>query len=441
MKISAGSFLIMSAVTLSMADIAVTTNARTNLQVTIYRDFGIVKDTRTVNLLQGANRIRFEDVATRIQESTAEFTWNGKSPLEILGQTYEFDLMSPVKLLEKYIGKELEIVPSNGNFLDTIPQKAELISIHEDQPVFRVGTKITFGQIGRILFPYVPENLYTKPTLITDVVSQERQDIELIAEYATDSISWNAVYYFSANTKDATGKLGGWIQFDNRSGFVCKDAAVTFVAGYAHQVRNEQQSQNFNNQRKKAGDFYFYSINHPITLMDNQKKQIEWIPEVKIKYQPGYCAEFYDTGAVSEGEVYTVAQIENKQENNLGLPLPGGIVRVSKSDVQQNDWFVGEDLIDDIKSNSSFELKINAITDIVATRKKINEQGNGCNFIIEIKNNKEKECTVTVREPKLHGSSIVSNDKFSLDGSTVIWKVRVPAGQSSKVSYSLQKKG
>ena len=439
MRLNPFSIFIFAIVFFSAADIAVTTKARKNLQVTIYRDFGIVKDVRTVSLLKGSNRIRFEDVATGIKESTADFSWSGSRALDVLGQTYEFDLVSPTKLMEKYIGKELEIIPYNSNIVDTIPQVAELISIHGEEPVFRIGTKITYGQIGRILFPYVPENLFTKPTLILDVESQERQDIELTAQYVVDGISWNAVYSFDVNTKDATGNFGGWIQFDNQSGLSCKDAKIIFVAGYAHRI-SENDADLRRRTEKETGNFYFYSINRPVTLQDNQKKQIEWITGAKIKYQPGFCAEFFDSGMVSSGTVYSVAHIDNNQQNNLGLPLPGGIVRVSKSDAQQNSWFIGEDLLEDTKSNTAFDLKINAIQDIVATKRRVVEQGKNNNFITEIKNLKDKECIITVRDFCYPGYSIFSNDKFVLKSNYVEWKVRVLPGQVYRINFSLQKR-
>ena len=137
------------------ADIAVTVDARKDLQLTVYRDFGVVKDIRKINLPDGANRIRFEGVATGINTESVNLEWKSGTGIELIGQSYEFDLVSPVKLMEKYVGREIEIVPRKDQWPDTGLQIAELISIHGQEPVFRIGTKITFGDIGRILFPYI----------------------------------------------------------------------------------------------------------------------------------------------------------------------------------------------------------------------------------------------------------------------------------------------
>lgn len=436
MKVAGIGFLIIMLVGACFSDIAVTSKARKSLQVTVYRDFGVVQDVRKVSLLKGSNRIRFEEVATGIQESSAKISWSGPEKLTVLGQSYEFDLISPVKLMEKYIGKELEIIPSGTN--DTAPKVAELISINGEQPVFRIGTKITFGQIGRILFPYLPDNLYTKPTLIWDVESQERQDIEVTTEYTTEGFEWKALYSLDLNMKDSSAVFSGAILFDNHSGVFCKDAMITFVTGNAHRIKNEKCRNS--GLEKKYGDFYFYTINRPVTISDNQKKQLEWIPETKIKFQPKLIVEFADSDQITSGECWNAAHIENNQSNALGLPFPGGVVRVSRKDSQGKNWYVGDDCMDDVKSNVSFDAKINTVTDITATRKKVIEQGKGDNYIIEVKNNKKKTSQVLIRDYACAGQRLTSNhNNYSEKNSYIEWSIRLEPEQSTKINYSLSK--
>jgi hypothetical protein len=427
--------LIAAVIVAGFSDIAVTSKARKSLQITVYRDFGIVQDVRKVSLLKGSNRIRLEEVATGIQESSAEISWTGPEKLTVLGQAYEFDLVSPAKLMEKYIGKELEIIPSNSN--DTVPKVAELISINGEEPVFRIGTQITFGQIGKILFPYVPDNLYTKPTLIWDVESQERQDIEITAEYTTEGIAWKALYSLDINTKDSTALLSGAILLDNHSGVFCKDAMITFVTGNVHRIKNDENEQiSFG---KRYGDFYFYTINRPVTIQDNQIKQLEWIPETKIKCQNRLVVDFIDTDLVANAQIWNAAYIENTQANSLGLPLPGGVVKVSKRDSQGKKWFVGDDYIEDAKANSSGAIKMNNVSDITAMKKKVVEQGKGNNYIIELKNNKDKSYHVFVRDYSCTGMSVTSNNKFVTKNSYIEWEVRLEPDQNLKINYSIAK--
>lgn len=433
-RVSIGLLIAIMAWTV-FSDIAVTSKARKSLQITVYRDFGIVQDVRNVSLLKGSNRIRFEEVASGIQESSAEITWTGPDKLTVLGQAYEFDLISPNKLMEKFVGKELEIVPTNSK--DSLPKTAELLSINGQEPVFRMGTQITFGQVGRILFPYVPDNLYTKPTLIWDVESQERQDIEVTTEYATDGIAWKALYSLDLTTKDSSAKFSGAILLDNKSGVNCRDAFITFVTGNVHRIKNEDEMVTCSG--KKYGDFYFYTINRPVTVPDNQQKQLEWIPDTKIKYQPRIVVGFNDTEAVSSGSVWSSAHIENNQANSLGLPFPGGIVKVAKRDSQGKKWFIGDDYMEDVKANSSFDININTSSDVSAVRKKVVEQGKGYNYIIELKNNRNKNCLVKVRDYTCSGMTVSSNNKYSEKNAYIEWDVGLEPDGTTKIQYSVTK--
>lgn len=429
-------YLIAILAGIGFSDIAVTSKARKSLQVTVYRDFGIIQDIRNLSLLKGSNRIRLEEVATGIQESSADISWVGPEKLTVLGQSYEFDLISPVKLMEKYIGKELEIIPSGCT--DTVPKIAELISINGEQPVFRIGTQITFGQIGRILFPYVPDNLYTKPTLIWDVESQERQDVEITTEYTTEGFEWKALYSLDLTTRDSSALFSGAILFDNHSGVTCKDAMVTFVTGNVHRIKSEKDKPVISD--KKYGDYYFYTINRPVTIQDNQKKQLEWIPETKIKYQPRLIVDFSNSDQISSGVCWNAAHVENNQSNALGLPFPGGVLRVSRKDSQGKKWYVGDDYMDDVKSNASFDIKINTVTDITAIRKKVLEQGKENNYIIELKNTKNKVCQVLIRDYLCAGRNLTSNDnKYSEKDSYIEWNINLEPDQSTKINYSLSK--
>jgi hypothetical protein len=429
-------YLIAILAGIGFSDIAVTSKARKSLQVTVYRDFGIIQDIRNLSLLKGSNRIRLEEVATGIQESSADISWVGPEKLTVLGQSYEFDLISPVKLMEKYIGKELEIIPSG--YTDTVPKIAELISINGEQPVFRIGTQITFGQIGRILFPYVPDNLYTKPTLIWDVESQERQDVEITTEYTTEGFEWKALYSLDLTTRDSSALFSGAILFDNHSGVPCKDAMVTFVTGNVHRIKSEKDKPVISD--KKYGDYYFYTINRPVTIQDNQKKQLEWIPETKIKYQPRLIVDFSNSDQISSGVCWNAVHVENNQSNALGLPFPGGVLRVSRKDSQGKKWYVGDDYMDDVKSNASFDIKINTVTDITAIRKKVLEQGKENNYIIELKNTKNKVCQVLIRDYLCAGRNLTSNDnKYSEKDSYIEWNINLEPDQSTKINYSLSK--
>jgi hypothetical protein len=213
---------------------------------------------------------------------------------------------------------------------------------------------------------------------------------------------------------------------------------ITFVTGNVHRIKNEKCG--ISGSENDYGDFYFYTINRPVTISDNQKKQLEWVPETKIKFQPKLIVDFPDSDQVTSGECWNAAHIENNQSNALGLPFPGGVVRVSRKDSQGKNWYVGDDCMDDVKSNTSFAVKINTVNDIIATRKKVLEQGKENNYIIEVKNNKKKPFQVLIRDYKCAGRLLTSNHNNYVEKNSYIeWSVRLEAGQSTKINYTLLK--
>ena len=432
------SLLVLLLVTVVSGDIAVTPDARKDLQLTVYRNFAVVKDIRKINIPEGANRIRFEGVATEIDPETVNLDWKSGVEVELIGQSYEFDLVSPTKLLEKFVGKEIEIIPGKDLWPDTAVRTAELISINGKEPVFRIGTQITFGDIGRILFPYMPDNLYTKPTLVWNVLIPKRQETEIVTSYLTDGISWKVGYLLQVDKKGEKGIFGGWITFDNASGLDCRNAQVTFVAGDVKRFGAELPGEEITRSFKQQGDYYFYGMNQRVTIFTNHSKQVEWIPPVEVELKPGYSVQMdaEDSGDLLPIPVYSSVEVENVAANSLGIPLPQGVLRVFKRDSNDEDRFVGENLLDDTKTSQKFYATIGKADDIEISRKgAIGEQQQ-----ITIRNGKGK--TVSLRLLLDTGGRTVrqASRKFRIvRGSSLEWNMMIKSKEVFKLMYTLDK--
>jgi hypothetical protein len=435
------------------ADIAVTAEARKGLYLTVYKNFGIVKDSRNVDLPKGVNKIRFEGVAAGINSNSVFLEWPENVKIELLSQCYEFDLVSPAKLLEKYVGKQLEIAPFRGTGTDTATQTAELISIHGEEPVFRIGTQITFGNIGQLMFPYMPDNLYTKPTLIWEIEAAQRQNVELAASYLTEGITWDAGYVVYIDKKETGGSFAGWISFDNQSGFDYRDARVTFAAGDVHRVSSAPQRHGrltSHDIAGQTGDLYLYTVNRALTITDNQVRQVEWIPKVKIRIRQITCVDYGDTdtgtGANEPVAVRSAIEIENSESNGLGMPLPPGIVRVFRIDGNANNWFVGEDRLEDTPVKKSFLVRTVTVNDIRASRKlEVRRKGDNTEEVrqITLTNNRNKDVLLRVRD-NIGGKArlLNSSQAFSrIDGPRVEWDLTIKANQTHTLSFTVQTRG
>src|SRR6202023_4387644 len=85
------------------------------LSVTIYADdLALVQDRRDIEVKAGRQRIEFQDVSAQIRPETASLT---AADIGIVEQNFDFDLLTPAKLMEKAIGHEVTIVrvtPATG---------------------------------------------------------------------------------------------------------------------------------------------------------------------------------------------------------------------------------------------------------------------------------------------------------------------------------------
>ncbi len=434
-------FAVIAVYQAVVADIAVTVDARKELRVTVYRDFGIVRDVRKINIPEGDNRIRFEGVATGIEEESVNLEWKSGEEVELIAQAYEFDLVSPVKLMEKYIGRQIEIVPGKDQWPDTSVQPAELISINGKEPVYRIGAKITFGNIGRILFPYMPDNLYTIPTLVWNVAIPRRQSTEIAATYLTEGCSWEAGYLLQVEN-DQAGSFGGWINFTNESGLDFKNALITFVAGDVR--RFDKSSKRICGPAESVGsygDFFFYEMNQPISIFSNHAKQVEWIPKGTVQLRQNYLAEIDFANGIPDDpvNVYASVVIENLTTNGLGIPLPKGIVRVFKRDAGGENRFIGENLIPDTRIGQPFLATVGKTEGITVS---IKSASDGEAYRMDIANNKPGPVSLRFKVQTGGRNIINASGKYRIvQNSSVEWDLVIKSHDVAKIACNLKKRG
>src|SRR5688572_17100824 len=90
-----------------------------SVAVTIYNEnLALVKDQRRVSFEAGRNRLALREVSARMRSETALLrSLSHPGSLALLEQNFDFDLLTPAKLLEKYVGRDVRIVrthPTTG---------------------------------------------------------------------------------------------------------------------------------------------------------------------------------------------------------------------------------------------------------------------------------------------------------------------------------------
>src|SRR5512143_2823156 len=124
-------------------------DARKSVAVTVYNDgFGLVREVRDVELGVGRVSLEFRDVSSQIEPNTVHIKAlgdDGSKALSVLEQNYRYDLLSPQKLLSKYVGKSIKLYRYNKTTGKDEEIDAEVLSVNENQPVLKVGDEITYG--------------------------------------------------------------------------------------------------------------------------------------------------------------------------------------------------------------------------------------------------------------------------------------------------------
>ncbi|MGB5687379.1 MAG: hypothetical protein WBM35_16345, partial [Candidatus Electrothrix sp.] len=146
----------------NLEEIVSSLNDQTSVAVTIYnQDLALVRDARKITLKPGTQTLAFREVSANIRPQTALLAAPG---LRVLEQNFEYDLLTPQSLLEKYVGQKVILVKSHPTTGEENEQEATVLSSGSGT-VLRVGDHIESGIPGRLIFPAVPENLRDRPTL------------------------------------------------------------------------------------------------------------------------------------------------------------------------------------------------------------------------------------------------------------------------------------
>ena len=440
---------------------------QTSVGLTIYNvNLGLVKDQRQIKLFKGISYLRFMDVASQIIPTSVYIkSLVNSDSLQVLEQNYEYDLLNPQKLLDKYVGKEVKLYTKNSYTEREELVTATLLS-NTDQPIFKIGDEITFGHPGRIIFPGIPENLNAKPTLvwILDNSLPSMQKIE--ASYLTNGINWRSDYVVTINDKDNKADLTGWVTIDNHSGTTYKNAKLKLVAGDVNRVKNEYEYKD--KMMRVAGltakaaapqfkedpffEYHMYTLQRTATVKDNQTKQISLVTadDIPVKKELLFHgANYYYYRrygeAISNQKVGVFVEIQNKKENNLGIPLPKGTVRVYKQDNEGDLQFVGEDSIDHTPKDEKIRIKLGDAFDVVGSRqqsdwKKVAYDTYEAAYEISIRNHKKEDVVVKVVEPIPGDWQILnaSHDYKKTEAFSAEFNIPVPRDQEVKLTYRVR---
>jgi len=437
--------------------------------LTIYNDnFAVVRESRQMSFEKGLNTAKFTDVASAIDPTSVNFRClSAPGAVSVLEQNYEYDLVNTDSLLKRYIDKNVTVA-LKGSGADTGRKSTGLLmaSMGDSLILKSQANDIEIldkNSVEEISLKEMPDDLVTRPTLVWLADAKEKGDQLCQVTYTTGQISWNADYSAVLNADETKIDFTGWVTIDNKSGATYKDSTVKLIAGDVRRVVEPQRPREamlYEVQSAKAPtqafeekafmEYHLYTLGRKSTINNNQVKQIEFItPALGVPVKKLYIYERGQQQMYGRGQQSSKVQIklefENTKENNLGIALPKGKVRVFKKDpADESLEFVGEDTIDHTPSKEKLLLYIGNAFDVVAEYTPVDSQHERRmtreTHKIELRNRKAEAITVFVDEkfPQWVNWTIdKSTHKYEKrDANTARFEVKLEADSVVTVQYT-----
>lgn len=435
------------------APAAAQTNVPGNLAVTIYNDdLALVQDTRQIDLPAGRSRQEFPGVSGRISPETVTLSGAG---VGIVEQNFDFDLLSPSKLMEKAVGEEVTLLRTNPATGAETRERAKVLAVNGGV-VIQVGSRIEVlrddGLPVRVIFDRVPPNLRARPTLSITVDSARPGPRPVTLSYLTKGMGWKADYV--ALFDDQAGRIDveGWVTLTNTTGTTFDAADTVLVAGdlsagnggyrptrRAGLVRGGTETPS----RESLGDFYLYPLKERTTIANQQTKQVSFLDVHGAAARRAYVYRLGWMQTREEPEsADSVLQFSSSRDQGLGDALPAGTVRVYQKDMRGKAQFVGENQIGhtpmgsdiSIATGQAFDVKVKPV---VEKREKIGDSHWRTTMRYELSNARPAAVTVNLIQGGLWGDNKVKEESLASSrrsADEVIWRVPVPANGRATVT-------
>jgi hypothetical protein len=437
------------------------------VNVTIYNsNLALVHDRRHISLHKGENRIAWRDVSANL-DGTSSLVQSLTSPgtVSLLEQNFDFDLLKPSALLEKAVGHTVIVVRDLPRPGQKPREEAKLLSTTEGlilQYPDRIETSL--GPYERIVYSSLPPNLRDRPTLVLDLASARESAEDIDLSYLTSGLGWHAEYVGQVSPNEDKLDLSGLVTLTNTSGTTYSNAHLQLVAGNVNAPAPDEAKMRAvsDTYEVSAGsvrqenyfEYHLYTLARTTTIADNQTKQVGFLTAHAIQIHKSLelrgGADYYRTEEPDLGAKLPVATYISflNKNGDLGVPLPGGLVRLYKNDSRGTSLFLGADRIDHTPKNETVRLHVGDSFDVTARKKQTNfhivkDTGTyiyDSAYEIVLGNAKDQAVDVLVVEPIPGEWHMLKESQPHQKSSSVTasWLVHVPAGAHKTLTYTVR---
>ena len=444
----AGPLLAQNAAPTSVA-IPGEATAQGDIAVTIYQNGqSLVQDTRKMNLPSGRSKQEFPDVSAQIRAETVTLTGPG---IGIVEQNFDYDLLTPAKLMEKAVGQTITLLRTNPATGAETRVRARVLAANGGV-VLQIGDTIEVlrddGLPVRVIFDKAPPNLRARPTLSVTMESKGGT-VPTTLTYLTPGLGWTSDYVTLFDDAKQTIDVQGWVTLTNNTGTDYTNADVLLVAGNPNNGggrRIVQMPQNDStetieeagtesNDRERLGNYYLYPLNERTTISNAQQKQVSFLD---VKAAPARKVYEFNNGWLATNEAASASSVlkfSTTRNGGLGDQLPSGTMRVYMRDKRGDPQFIGENAIEatpmgsamSIRTGEAFDVKVKTV---VEERTRINSSRWRTKMRYELTNARNEPVTVDMGQSGLWGDVRIteqSQEGKRISADRVEWSIAVPA--------------
>jgi hypothetical protein len=433
------------------------------LAVTIYTDdLALIQDRRDIDVKGGRQRIEFQDVSAQIRPETVSLK---AADIAILEQNFDFDLLTPAKLMEKAVGHQVTIVRVNPATGAETREQAEVLATNGGV-VLKIGERIEVlrddGLPLRVIFDKVPDNLRARPTLSVTINGGHPGTRPAALSYLTPGLGWRADYVALYDESEGKIDVQGWVTLTNSSGSTYENAQTLLVAGTPQLAGQPapvrwrapgrgtlQQAGTESGNREQLGDYYLYPLTERTTIANQQTKQVSFLDVHGVPALHGYE---YRNGWLSTSDTpvsaKSVYRFSTSAHAGLGDQLPAGVLRFYLRDKRGDPQFIGESAIEhtpmgstlSLVTGDAFDVKVRAV---VVKRTKIADREWQTDMSYELSNAMTHPVTVDLLQGGLWGDARItaeSEKSTRRNADTAEWEVTVPASGKTVLTASFDTK-
>ena len=395
--------------------------------------------------------------------------------VRVTGQRYDFALPGQDELLRQAIGQRVVVEQADGgerrSYSGVLLAAGNGLTLQQDDGRVRVLATYSSFELASL-----PDGLSTRPTLRWNLDSPRAGREPFQLDYATGGLAWQAEYLARIHGagQTCTMDFSGAAQVINRSGATFPAVALTLVAGNPNQARAAapapapmmmkaamaDMAYESAPMVEDSGEYHAYPLASRIDLPNGSVQRVSLLdPATGIA-----CTRRYETGSSAGGyrpprpqvqasygdeqlSVGTTLVFRNDKSAGLGVPLPGGRVRVFEA-AANGDALLGEASIGHTAAGRELKLALGEAFDLSAERSrkdfKLADDRLSLTETIEVKlaNAKSSAATVRVHEALSRWQDweiTASSQKWDrVNAQTVAFDVAVPANGETVLRYTVR---